>query len=63
MGVAETMKNAQHGVMGKKVPETGGNTSNTPKPPGHVGGNSSSAPKPSKQTQTGGNYVSGQKVP
>ena len=48
---------------GKKIPQLGGNTANMPSKPSMVGGNSATAPKPPKQTNTGGNYVKGQKVP
>lgn len=57
-------KNYQNSIMGKKVPQIGGNSPNTPKPPSQVGGNNTnSISKGNKQSHTGGNYVQGQKVP
>lgn len=57
-------KNYQNSIMGKKVPQIGGNSPNAPKPPSQVGGNNTNTvPKPGRQTNTGGNYVQGQKVP
>jgi hypothetical protein len=54
---ADSMKNYQHSIMGKKVPQVGGNTPNTKTPPSTVGGNTPNAPKPGRQTEAGGNYA------
>lgn len=56
-------KDYQAGIMGKKVPQLGGNSPNVSKPPAQEGGNQPNVTRPPKQTNTGGNYTSGQKVP
>jgi len=59
------MKSNQSSIMGKKIPQVGGNLGNAPRPSrSNVGGNTPNAPKPGKQTQIGGNYGGpGHKIP
>ena len=62
--IVKKSQDAQHSVMGKKVPQLGGNSPTTKIPPSIVGGNTSNAPKPGLQTEIGGNYAGkGHKVP
>lgn len=53
----------QASIMGKKIPQQGGNSPNAPKPPAQTGGNQPTSTQTKRQTNTGGNYTQGQKVP
>ena len=57
-------KNYQNSIMGKKVPQLGGNSPNTQKPPAIQGGNTPNATKPPRSSTIGGNYAGpGHKIP
>lgn len=55
-------KNYQASIMGKKVPQIGGNSPNVPGGrSGETGGNTNNAPAPTKNNNMGGNFMPGMK--